>query len=128
MAWLCFLQTLLCFPQGTVRKGNKHSNFHQKICVPSWMNMQTIICCFSISLSFKFFFLKIMEIEFAFVPVPRSKSFPKWYDHVIFVCRWVSCKYYKDTTQVSQTKQLTKFNFQSTVLHKFDKTKIHSNI
>ena len=96
---LFVLLTLLYFTCGTV----KISWFLPKTCVHSWVNICSRVYFLSI---FFFFFmqafcLKTVEIEFAFKPVPASKSLSKiiWL-HYMFICKWVLSKYYKSTTHI----------------------------
>ena len=66
------------------------------------------ICVRILSFSSLYEIWKLLKLSLLSFPSQLAKTFPKSIEHVMFVCEWVSPKYYKDTIQVLQTKRLTK--------------------
>ena len=101
-AWLFVSKTLFRFTHGTRITGSKHSNYYrEKMC--AFINEHLCENSF-----FQLFIWKLLKLSLLSFPSQLAKTFPKSIEHVMFVCEWVSPKYYKDTIQVLQTKRLTK--------------------
>lgn len=89
-----------------------------------WISISTLYFFFT-PFSYMLLVWKLLKLSLLWFTSQVEKAIPKSYEQIMFVCIWVSSKYYRDTTDMLETEWLTKW---ASFTQQFHTSKFHSNI